>query len=61
MIKDTLNAITDSTLAGIGTTVGVSFIQYFELINPILSFLSLSIGIVIGGMTLFKKIKQHIK
>ena len=61
MIKDTLNAITDSTLAGIGTTVGVSFIQYFELINPILSFLSLTIGIVIGGMTLFKKIKQHIK
>ena len=61
MIKDTLNAITDSTLAGIGTTVGVSFIQYFELINAILSFLSLSIGLVIGGMTLFKKIKQHIK
>tara|TARA_Y100001963_G_C6530904_1_gene331022 strand:- start:175 stop:360 length:186 start_codon:yes stop_codon:yes gene_type:complete len=61
MIKNLLDSITDSATIGMGTTLSVSFVQYFELINPILSFVSLSIGIVIGAMTLWKKVKKFIK
>tara|TARA_R100000742_G_C4258870_1_gene76713 strand:- start:723 stop:908 length:186 start_codon:yes stop_codon:yes gene_type:complete len=61
MIKDLLNTITNSATFGMSTTLSVSFIHYFELINPILSFISLSIGIIIGGMTLWKKAKKYIK
>ena len=61
MIKNLLDSITDSATIGMGTTLSVSFVQYFELINPILSFVSLSIGILIGAMTLWKKVKKFIK
>ena len=61
MIKNLLDSIKDSATIGMGTTLSVSFVQYFELINPILSFVSLSIGIVIGAMTLWKKVKKFIK
>ena len=59
MITDTLS---NNPVIGIVSTVGTSAVHYLGIINPILSMVSLVIGIVVGLTTLYlqiKKIKEH--
>ena len=43
---------------GVGSTIGTSAIHWFGLINPILSTISLLIGISVGLTTLYLQIKK---
>ena len=54
-MKDTLAAYPE---IGITTSIGSGIIHYLGVLNPILSFVSLVIGIVIGLVTLYLKIKE---
>ena len=54
-MKDTLTAYPE---IGITTSMGSGIIHYLGVLNPILSFVSLVIGIVIGLVTLYLKIKE---
>jgi len=59
MIADTLS---NNPVIGIVSTVGTSTVHYLGIVNPILSMVSLLIGIVVGLTTLYlqvKKIQNH--
>ena len=56
-MKDTLNILVSHPEIGIATSVGSGFIHWLGVLNPILSFISLGIGITIGLVTLYGKIK----
>ncbi len=43
---------------GIGSTIGTSTIHWLGIVNPILSTLSLTIGIAVGVTTLYLQIKK---
>ena len=57
MILDTL---TQRPGIGIGTSVGSAFLSWIPAMNPILSFISLCIGILVGITTLYLQIKGII-
>ena len=55
--------ITDNTLGkypeiGIGRTIGTSAVHWIGVINPVLSSISLIIGITVGIITLYLQIKK---
>ena len=56
-MKDTLKAIVDTPMLGMGTAFGGSLIHYMEVVNPLLSFISLGIGITVGAVTLWRMIR----
>ena len=58
---DTLKLLTNNPEIGIGTTLGSGIIHWLGVLNPVLSFISLSIAIAIGVLTLYGKIKNHFK
>jgi hypothetical protein len=53
-MNDTLKILGNNPEIGIGTTIGTGIIQCLDILNPILTFISLLIGISIGIMTLYK-------
>ena len=55
MIIDTLSKYPE---IGIGSTVGTSMVHWLGLINPILSTISLTVGIAVGVVTLALQIKK---
>lgn len=55
MIADTLSK---NPVFAIITTVGTSAINWFEIINPLLSMVSLLIGISVGLTTLYLQLKK---
>jgi hypothetical protein len=55
MITDTLNTYPE---IGIVSTVGTSIVHYLGLVNPILSTISLLIGILLGLTTLYLQVKK---
>ena len=55
MIADTLNKYPE---IGIGSSVGTSVVHYLGIINPILSTISLLIGIVLGVTTLYLQVRK---
>ncbi len=57
-MKDTLNLLASHPEIGITTSVGSGVIHWLGVLNPILSFVSLAIGIAIGLMTLYSKLKD---
>ena len=57
-MKDTLNVLTNNPEIGIFSSVGSYLVHYTGVFNPVLSFVSLSIGIIIGLVTLYGKIKD---
>ena len=57
-MKDTLRVLSAYPEIGIGTSFFSTIIGFLKLLNPILTFISLSIGIVVGIMTLYAKIKR---
>ena len=57
-MKDTLKVLSTYPEIGIGTSFFSTVIGFLEVLNPILTFISLGIGIVIGLMTLYAKMKR---
>ena len=55
-MKDTLNVLTNNPEIGLITSVGSGLFHWLGVFNPILSFISLVIGIIIGLITLYGKI-----
>ena len=55
MITDTLSKYPE---IGIGSTIGTSAIHWFGIINPLLSMVSLLIGITVGLTTLYLQIQK---
>lgn len=55
MILDTLSKYPE---IGIGSTVGTSAVHYLGLVNPILSTVSLVIGISVGLTTLYLQVRK---
>ena len=60
-MKDTLNILSDNPGVGLMSTLGSGMLHCLDIINPILSFISLIIGIIIGGLTLYGKVKEFLK
>ena len=57
-MSDTLKVLATYPEIGITTSLGSGFVHWLGVLNPILSFISLGIGITIGLMTLYSKIKK---
>jgi len=55
-MKDTLRILANYPEIGISWTCLSTIISYANLFNPILTFVSLSIAIILGIMTFFGKI-----
>ena len=55
MIIDTLSKYPE---IGIGSTVGTSAVHYLGVMNPLLSTVSLVIGIAVGLTTLYLQIQK---
>tara|TARA_X000001382_G_scaffold127193_1_gene114737 strand:+ start:223 stop:402 length:180 start_codon:yes stop_codon:yes gene_type:complete len=56
-MNDTLKILGNNPEIGITTTIGTGLIQCLNVLNPILTLVSLIIGISIGALTLYKLIK----
>ena len=56
-MRDTLKVLSTYPELGIGTSFLSTVIGFLEVLNPILTFISLSIGVVIGLITLYARIK----
>jgi len=56
-MKDTLRVLSTYPEIGMGTSFFSTLIGFLKVLNPILTFVSLSIGIVVGIMTLYAKIR----
>lgn len=56
-MQDTLKILSNYPELGITSSLGSGLIHWLGVLNPILSFISLSIGISIGLMTIYTKIK----
>ena len=57
-MKDTLRVLSTYPELGIGTSFFSTLIGFLKILNPILTFISLGIGIKIGLMTLYAKMKR---
>ena len=55
MIIDTLSKYPE---IGIGSTVGTSIVHWTGIVNPVLSMVSLLIGITVGLTTLYLQIQK---
>ena len=58
-MSDTLKVLATYPEIGITTSLGSGMIHWLGVLNPILSFISLGIGIIIGLMTLYSKFKNN--
>ena len=56
-MKDTLRVLANNPEIGITSSLGSGAIHWLGVLNPILSFISLVIGISIGLMTIYMKLK----
>jgi len=57
-MSDTLKVLSAYPEIGMFTSFSSGLIHWLGVLNPILSFVSLGIGIVIGLMTLYTKLKK---
>ncbi len=55
MITDTLSKYPE---IGIGSTVGTSALHWLGIVNPVLSTISLIIGIAVGLTTLYLQVQK---
>lgn len=58
MVETIISTLSTKPQVGIGSTIGSSIIHWTGILNPILSFISLSLGIVVGIITLIIQIKK---
>lgn len=59
-MKDTLSVLTNNPEIGLISSLGSGLFHWLGVFNPVLSFISLTIGIVIGLITLYGKIKDWV-
>ena len=57
-MKDLVETLNNQPEIGIASSVGSGAIYWMGILNPILSFLTLLVGLLIGLITLGIKIKQ---
>ena len=57
-MKDTLKVLSSYPEIGMGTSFLSTLLGILAVLNPIITFVSLSIGIIIGLMTLYAKFKD---
>ena len=55
-MKDTLSILSNNPSIGLTTSLGSGIVHWLGILNPILSFISLIIGIIIGLITLYGKL-----
>tara|TARA_R100000808_G_C2154375_1_gene165318 strand:+ start:3467 stop:3655 length:189 start_codon:yes stop_codon:yes gene_type:complete len=60
-VKDTLQTLSNQPEIGIGTSLGSGLIYWMDILNPILSFCTLAVGLLIGLVTLAIKIREWKK
>ena len=53
-----LDTLANRPMVGATTSMGSSIISYLEILNPILSFVSLCIGVLVGMVTLYLQVKR---
>tara|TARA_R100000231_G_scaffold67174_1_gene53907 strand:- start:3164 stop:3340 length:177 start_codon:yes stop_codon:yes gene_type:complete len=58
-MKDTLRVLANNPEIGVSWTCLSTIISYTNYFNPLLTFTSLSIAIIIGLMTIYGKIKKN--
>jgi hypothetical protein len=58
-MKDTLKVLANNPEIGVSWTCLSTIISYTNYFNPLLTFTSLSIAIIIGLMTIYGKIKKE--
>jgi len=56
-MNDTLKVLANNPEIGLTSSLGSGLVHWLGVLNPILSFISLAIGISIGIMTIYTKIK----
>ena len=56
-MKDTLRVLSAYPEIGIGTSFFSTIIGFLKVLNPILTFVSLSFAIILALMTFYAKIK----
>lgn len=56
-MKDTLKVLANNPEIGIGTSFISTILGILEVLNPILTFVSLSFAIILAIMTFYGKIK----
>ena len=57
-MNDTLRVLSTYPEIGFMTSLGSGILHWVGVLNPILSFISLGIGITIGLITLYSKLKK---
>tara|TARA_R100000458_G_C8278259_1_gene254168 strand:+ start:3475 stop:3663 length:189 start_codon:yes stop_codon:yes gene_type:complete len=57
-MNDSLQVLSENPSIGIATSVGSSAMYFFEVVNPVLTCISLIIGLSVGLITLIMKIKE---
>jgi hypothetical protein len=56
-MNDTLKVLANYPEIGFASSLGSGVVHWLGILNPILSFISLSIGIILGITTIYMKIK----
>ena len=56
-MNDTLKVLSNNPEIGLTSSLGSGLVHWLGILNPILSFVSLIIGISIGLMTIYMTIK----
>tara|TARA_R100000742_G_C4260638_1_gene78447 strand:+ start:919 stop:1104 length:186 start_codon:yes stop_codon:yes gene_type:complete len=59
-MRDTLRVLSTYPELGMSTSFFSTLIGFLKVLNPILTFISLSIGIIVGIMTLYARYKGDI-
>ena len=57
-MKDSLRILSQYPELGITSSIGSGLIHWLGILNPILSFISLIIGITIGIITIYMKLNN---
>ena len=57
-MKDVVDTLSTQPEIGIATSLGSGLIYFLDVLNPILSFCTLVVGLLIGIVTLGIKIKE---
>jgi hypothetical protein len=56
-MNDTLKVLANNPEIGITSSLGSGLVHWLGVLNPILSFISLCVGISIGLITIYMKLK----
>ena len=58
-MNDTLKVLANNPEIGLTSSLGSGLVHWLGILNPILSFISLIIGITIGIITIYMKLRRR--